>query len=176
MEAIEVSGMSEVSKDKKMDRYTQDGVGKKRTRRTAEERAQVREEKERQEWEAMPACTAHPDCHAWKDGKCVALSDNYFSGRGCPFYKDRDKNRKEQRECLESLVRAGRADLIEKYEKVLLELGIFDTEDGYTDRVAGELKRYSDECLEEFLADAAASGGSDSIPAGTVSGEDDWDD
>lgn len=27
------------------------------------------------------------ECFAYKDGKCVALSDNQFGKRGCPFYK-----------------------------------------------------------------------------------------
>ena len=35
-------------------------------------------------------CDMHEDCLACDKGKCIALSDNDFGGRDCPFYKPLD--------------------------------------------------------------------------------------
>ena len=31
------------------------------------------------------------DCFACKDGECIALQDNDFNGKPCPFFKTRDQ-------------------------------------------------------------------------------------
>ena len=43
-----------------------------------------------------PTCNRE-DCLACENGKCLALSDNNFGNRECPFYKNKDqiKNTKE---------------------------------------------------------------------------------
>lgn len=78
--------------------------------------------------EPLIPCDRHPDCFACKDGLCVALSDNSFGERDCPFYKTREQNRQEMKECLCRLVMKGRYDLIRKYKETLMELGVFDAD------------------------------------------------
>lgn len=43
----------------------------------------------------LPVC-AKEDCAACSGGQCVALTDNDFGGKKCPFYKTREQNEKEQ--------------------------------------------------------------------------------
>lgn len=113
-------------------------------------------EKIREEMEEFPVCEAYPDCHAWQEGRCICLRDNCFGERECPFYKKRSKNRREQQECLKRLVKKGRADLVEKYRKVLGRIGVFEISDGYMEAASAELERYEGECLKELLAGTCA--------------------
>lgn len=116
-----------------------------------------------------PVCRAHPDCHAWKNGRCIALTDTDFGTRGCPFYKNRDQNEWEQQDALERLIDKGRMDLIEKYKVPLLKLGVLpdeeeinsssgSLEDPYIDQIAAELDQYSEQCMDELLEKRDASG------------------
>lgn len=124
------------------------------------------EEKIREEREQFPVCGAHPDCHAWQEGRCIALMDNSFGERDCPFYKNKSRNRKEQQECLKCLVKNGRTNLLEKYKKVLGRLGVFDAADGYMETAAAELEWYDGECMKNFLSGNSV----------LDEGEDEWDD
>ena len=36
-----------------------------------------------------PVCNLYPPCKASDDGRCVALQNNDFGGKVCPFYKAR---------------------------------------------------------------------------------------
>lgn len=144
----------------------------KRGRRTKEEMERIRMEGSQRIRETFPICKAHPDCHAFQDGRCAALADTDFGGRDCPFYKDREANRKEQKEGLEYLIRTGRTDLIAKYKKPLGELGIFEISDEYTVQAVKELEQYSKDYLEGLLS---RSSGGDVNTGGAIE-EDDWDD
>lgn len=116
-----------------------------------------------------PVCRAHPDCHAWESGRCIALTDTDFGTRGCPFYKNRDQNEWEQQDALEQLIDKGRMDLIEKYKVPLVKLGVLPDEEGinsssgsledpYIDQIAAELDQYSEQCMDELLEKRDASG------------------
>lgn len=126
---------------------------RKRGRRSKGEILREKAEKDKAEWERLPFCE-EKSCHAWQDGRCIALSDNYFGGRPCPFYKKRDVCQRERKECLTKLIQTGRIDLVDKYKPVLEDLGVFDMTDGYAERAAADLERYSDECLRELIAEA----------------------
>ena len=124
---------------------------------------------------SFPVCTAHPDCHACKNGRCVALDRNDFGGRDCPFHKNSEVNRREQREGLEKLIRMGRTDLIDKYKRTFQELGIFGMTDSFTEQATAELDRYSEACLQELLSMDTGNcpEGVSELPADD---EEDWND
>jgi len=123
------------------------------------------------ELDTFPVCD-RCDCHAWQNGRCMALADNDFGSRSCPFYKNRDVNREEQKRCMERLIKTGRIELIKKYRKVLESFGLFDVTDAFADRVADELEQYSDDVLQELLGD-----GQETRASGTPESEEgDWDD
>lgn len=124
----------------------------KRGRRSREEMRQLQLEREELETVSFPVCTAHPDCHACRNGRCMALDRNDFGRRDCPFYKNSEINRREQREGLEKLIRMGRTDLIDKYKRTFQELGIFGMSDSFTEQATAELDRYSESCLRELLS------------------------
>lgn len=156
--------------------------GKKVGRRSKEEIARIRQENEQALLETFPVCDTHPDCHGWKDGKCTVLTNNDFGGRDCPFYKNCDVNRREQRECLDKLIRDGRSDLMEKYKKSFEEFGLFSGTDEYTEQAAEELEQFSEECLRELLSQSddpveeGASAGQNASADTSSEEEDDWDD
>lgn len=154
----------------------------KRGRRSKEEILREKAEKDKAEWERLPFCE-EKSCHAWQDGRCIALSDNYFGGRSCPFYKKLDVCQRERKECLTKLIRAGRMDLVEKYKSVLADLGVFGLTDGYTERAAADLERYSEECLRELIAEAGTQSEPSALDENGALDEpwiqdegDDWDD
>lgn len=127
----------------------------------------------------FPVCD-RSDCHAWQDGKCMALEDNDFGSRSCPFYKNRDVNREEQEKCMMHLIKTGRKDLIKKYKRVNDYLRMSNMPDAFADRVADELEQYSKDVLQELLA-GELSKDSDSADASGALGtsdseEGDWDD
>ena len=124
----------------------------KRGRRSREEMRQLQLEREELETVSFPVCTAHPDCHACRNGRCMALDRNDFGRRDCPFYKNSEINRREQREGLEKLIKMGRTDLIDKYKRTFQELGIFGMEDSFTEQATAELDRYSEAYLQELLS------------------------
>lgn len=68
-------------------------------------------------------------CYNNIKGKCVALEDNDFGHRGCPFFVPSEQVREEQKLCLRRLLDEGREDLIERYGDQLAELGIVDLGD-----------------------------------------------
>lgn len=141
----------------------------KKPRRSREDILREKAGKEKAEWERLPLC-GRKDCHAWQGKRCTALSDNCFGRRQCPFYKEREACRRERRACFSRLVEAGRIDLVEKYRPVLAELGVFDFGDGFTDRAAAELERYSEECLRRLAAGETLPGGKE------MEEEGEWDD
>ena len=74
------------------------------------------------EKEVCPECKEHPDCFAWVDGRCTALTrtDGRCMGRGrmdrsCGFYRAREGVREEGRQNYKRLKAVGRWDLIWKY-------------------------------------------------------------
>lgn len=125
----------------------------------------------------FPVCD-EGNCHAWQFGRCNALWNNDFGGRRCPFYKPVEVCRREQKDGLTKLIENGRMDLVEKYKTVLSDLGVFDMEDGYTDRVAADLASYSEQYLQELLAEAEtqASEKATQESGSTQDGGDEWDD
>ena len=136
---------------------------------------QLQLEGEELETVSFPVCTAHPDCHACRNGRCMALDRNDFGGRDCPFYKDSEVNRREQREGLEKLIRMGRTDLIDKYKRTFQELGIFRMPDFFTEQATAELDRYSESCLRELLS-MDTGNGPEEVSGLLTDEEDDWDD
>lgn len=99
---------------------------------------------------SYPSCERHR-CFSCIDGKCMALEDNDFDSRGCPFYKPFEQARREQKECFRQLVENGRTDLIHKYRKFLIGMDIFDlADDGLADIFMG-LKAYETEGMESVL-------------------------
>ena len=147
----------------------------KRGRRSREEMRQLQLEGEELETVSFPVCTAHPDCHACRNGICMALDRNDFGGRDCPFYKNSEINRREQREGLEKLIRMGRTDLIDKYKRTFQELGIFGMSDSFTEQATAELDRYSESCLRELLS-MDTGNGPEEVSGLPTDDEDDWDD
>ena len=62
-----------------------------------------------------PKCSSHADCHAYKNGECIALIDSNFGTGDCPFYKTRSEYLKDKISAAEKLKASGRIDLIEQY-------------------------------------------------------------
>ena len=94
--------------------------------------------------EPMESC---PDCERSRcfsciGGKCVALTDNDFGHRGCPFFKPFEQARREQKACFRRLVQRGRVDLIFKYRKFLIGMDIFDLADEELEGIFQELQAY----------------------------------
>ena len=145
----------------------------------------------REERDTLPFC-GEEDCHAWRFGRCTALWDNDFGGKRCPFYKPMGVCQKERRDSLTRMIQAGRMDLVGKYKTVLSDLGVLDMEDGYADRASDDLARYSEQYLQELLAQKGTQTGLPGQPerdgqpeqsAGcaqsgqfTQDGGDEWDD
>ena len=117
----------------------------------------------------------------------MALADNDFGGRDCPFYKNRTINMEQRRAGLKRLIRTGRSDLLHKYRKSFEALGLFDVPDAYTAQAIKELEQYS-EYSEEYLQVLTSSETDESVETeeaggtGRVGGmagepeEDEWDD
>ena len=110
-----------------------------------------------------------------ENGRCMALDRNDFGRRDCPFYKNSEINRREQREGLEKLIRMGRTDLIDKYKRTFQELGIFGMSDSFTEQATAELDRYSESCLRELLS-MDTGNGPEEVSGLPTDEEDDWDD
>lgn len=75
-----------------------------------------------------PGCLFY-SCFACENGHCTALNNNEFPGRPCPFFRARADAKKAQQEAFDHLLMEGRLDLINRYEQVLINLGIEDPED-----------------------------------------------
>lgn len=76
----------------------------------------------------FPCCPFY-SCFAHEGGHCTALKNNEFMARPCPFYKSRAQMKKDQQDAFDRLLMEGRLDLINRYEEVLVALGIEDPED-----------------------------------------------
>ena len=63
-------------------------------------------------------------CYNCVEGKCVALEDNNFGSRECPFFVVSSQVKETQKRCLIRLLDEEREDLIEKYGDQLAEMGI----------------------------------------------------
>lgn len=63
-------------------------------------------------------------CYNCVEGKCVALEDNNFGSRECPFFVVSSQVKETQKRCLIRLLDEGREDLIERYGEQLAEMGI----------------------------------------------------
>lgn len=110
--------------------------------------------------EDYPPCERHR-CFSCIDGKCMALENNDFGHRGCPFYKPFEKARREQKAALQRLVRLGRSDLLKKYQKFLLAMDIGCIADEELSELFSELKDFEKSDMEALLTGADE--------------EDDWD-
>ena len=78
--------------------------------------------------------TDAPECHRTEcynsvEGKCIALGDNDFGRRECPFFVTFGQARESQKKCLKRLLDEGREDLIERYGDQLVMMGIIDLGD-----------------------------------------------
>ena len=76
--------------------------------------------------EKCPECSEHPDCFCHLNGKCTAL--NASGGQGCVFYKPLEQALEESRMVYRKLKRIKRYDLIQRYIKVYMAMGILDDE------------------------------------------------
>ena len=82
------------------------------------------------------------ECHAYRNGMCIALQDTDF-GEGvanCPFYRSKDDNLRESASCINRLIRIGRTDLIEKYQPVYRRLNLLGGEDDFERNARIELQ------------------------------------
>lgn len=104
------------------------------------------------------------DCHACRDGKCIALYDNDFHGRTCPFFKTSQQVKKENEATIRRLIRDERYDLLERYSSVLKRYGLYVITDEDLDAIADMLDGFAGDDLDEQLL------GLDD------SDEDDWED
>lgn len=68
-------------------------------------------------------------CFACTGGHCSALNNTDFHGKPCPFYKSAGQLRKGRQDAFDRLLINGRLDLINRYEDILVDLGIEDPED-----------------------------------------------
>ena len=108
----------------------------------------------------------YPDCERYKcfsciDGKCMALENNDFGHRGCPFYKPFERARREQKAAFHRLLELGRSDLIQKYRKYLLAMDICEIADEDLSELFAGLKDFEEADLEAVLN-------------GADDGDDDW--
>ncbi len=74
--------------------------------------------------EKCPECKEHTDCFSCMEGRCTALKAS--GGQGCFFYKPAEKGIEECRSIYQKLRKSRRYDLIKKYFKSYVALGILD--------------------------------------------------
>ncbi len=96
-----------------------------------------------------PECADHPDCFSWMEGRCTAL--NVSDGRGCVFYCPAQKAVDKSKIAYEQLKETGRDDLIGKYIKPLIAMGVLDDEIDEFDRTAEKLERFREEDFEALM-------------------------
>lgn len=75
-----------------------------------------------------PCCSFYT-CFAYQHGRCTVLNNNDFHGGLCPFYKRRKQAAQDRQDAFDKLLINGRLDLINRYEEILVNLGIEDPED-----------------------------------------------
>lgn len=92
------------------------------------------EESERENYSAAvedhyssPGCHFY-SCFACEKGHCTVLEDNNFGDKFCPFFKSRAQVKQGRQDALDRLLINGRADLVNKYEEILTELGVIAPE------------------------------------------------
>ena len=100
--------------------------------------------------EDSPAC-GQAECFACREGKCCILTDSDFGERKCPFQKTWAQVVREQKTGLEKLILNGRYDLIQKYRKVLIDLGVFMQQDDDVRELFRELDLFADEDMKALL-------------------------
>lgn len=76
---------------------------------------------------SSPGCR-FDSCFACENGHCTALTDNDFGGKMCPFFKNKAHVKRSRQDALDHLLIDGRFDLVNKYEKSLIELGVIEPE------------------------------------------------
>lgn len=76
---------------------------------------------------SSPGCR-FDSCFACEGGHCTALTDNDFGGKMCPFFKNKAHVKRSRQDALDHLLIDGRFDLVNKYEKSLIELGVIEPE------------------------------------------------
>lgn len=64
----------------------------------------------------LPACK-RSNCFAEKDGHCIALADNYFGDKPCPFFKTREQLAAQDAKCKERLRSMGSYEILKKYRR-----------------------------------------------------------
>ena len=94
------------------------------------------------EREVCPECKEHPDCFAWVDGRCTALTK---ADRSCGFYRAREWVREEGRQNYKRLKAVGRRDLIWKYHDTLMDTGAMDAEMREAEEQAEAFEVYREE-------------------------------
>ena len=101
--------------------------------------------------EKCPECVEHPDCFSCIEGRCTAL--NECRGQGCVFYKPYEIAVKQIHDTYQKLKGEKRYDLIAKYRKTLIALGVEDAEfaDGFS--IMEELDAFATANYEAQLRD-----------------------
>lgn len=61
-------------------------------------------------WVTGPRCLRQ-SCFAWHGDRCIALCDNDFGNRDCPFYKSREQRARELGELSERRQQKARSEL-----------------------------------------------------------------
>lgn len=106
------------------------------TGKTQRQEAEKIEERERVQEAAgaigddtdSPSCLFY-SCFACEKLHCTILRDNDFHGKPCSFFKTRADALKQRQEAFDRILMNGRLDLINRYEEILISLGIEDPED-----------------------------------------------
>ena len=95
-----------------------------------------------------PEC-GRADCYNCIDGSCVALNDNDFGHRECPFFIRTEQAIKNQRASLERLIDEGREDLLKKYGAQLAALDIVELGDTELEQMFASLRAVERELMEK---------------------------
>lgn len=103
--------------------------------------------------EKCPACSVQTDCFACIDGKCTALNEN--GGQGCIFYKPYEEAVRQNTDAYRKLKSSKRFDLISKYSKAYVALGIEDDEFTEGAAISEELEAFEAADYTAQVKDAA---------------------
>lgn len=95
-----------------------------------------------------PSCLFY-SCFACEKLHCTILRDNDFHGKPCSFFKTRSDVQRQRQEAFDRILMNGRLDLINRYEEILISLGIEDPEDAKVPVDDDVLAARKD--LEDFL-------------------------
>ena len=102
-----------------------------------------------------PEC-GRADCYNCIDGSCVALNDNDFGHRECPFFIRTEQALKNQKASLERLIDEGREDLLKKYGAQLAALDIVELGDTELEQMFAGLRAVERELREKGRSKGSA--------------------